>query len=208
MATGFHYFAITAAIVYLAMISKKTFYKNIPRLVATGIAIILALTIFGSRINVKLMELGIIEKVAYYQEYDSKIGGYLLSVFILRVIFILICWLAIHPPATDYFEGKDTLTSNNQFQFRCICLLSLYAFLELFVSMEIERISRVTLILGYILLTNSKMVSERNNYRVIKCFIFVFVIGYFYIMYFRHFAASSNWFGYTFIPIFENNMLN
>lgn len=209
VATGFHFFAAASAIMYLALISEKTFKRYLPRFLALGIVVLLALAAFGSRINAKLTELGIIEKVASYQEGDSKIGGYLLSVLILRVMFIMICWLAMHvPSADDGFEGKDTLRSNNQFQFRCICLLSLYVFLELFVSMEIERISRVNLILGYILMTNTKLITERNNHRIIKCFIYAFVIGYFYIMYFRHFAESSNWFEYAFKPIFENNLLN
>lgn len=208
LATGFHYFAFVSIIIYFAIISGKTVTQYLPRFVAIGIAVLLVLAIFGSKIILKLTELGIIEKAVSYQEYDSKIGGYLLSVLILRLILIMICWLAIHSPSLDCVEGIDILKLNNRFQFRCICLLSIYVIVELFVSMEIERISRITLILAYILLTNSKLIIERNNYRIIKTFMFVFVIGYFYIMYFRHFATSSNWFEYAFMPIFENNLLN
>lgn len=208
VATGFHYFAVSASIMYLAVLSKKTIYRYFPSLVAAGVVVLVLLIVFGARINGKVIELGITEKAASYLENGSKIGGYLLSVFIMRMIFILICWLAIHSPVRKNYMEKDRLTANSQFQFKCICLLSLYVFLELFVSMEIERISRVALILGYILLTNSKLVSHRNNYRIIRVLLLSFAFGYFYIMYFRHFAVSSNWFEYTFVPIFENNLLN
>lgn len=208
LATGFHYSAIAAAIIYLALISKQTFNRYFPKLVGIATVALAVIVIFRTQISNKFMELGIIEKVTLYQTYDSEIGGYLISVFVLRCIFVLICWLAIHSPGKEFFENKNIIISNNQFLFRSVCVLSLYAFLELFVSMEIERISRVTLILGYVLLTNLSNISQRNNYRIIKGLVVIFVAGYFYIMYFRHFAVSSNWFDYTFIPIFENNLLN
>ena len=208
LAMGFHYFAIASAVIYLAMISKETINKYLPRFVALGIAALVMLIIFGSELTVKLTELGILEKAVSYQEPDSRIGGYLLGVFILRVMLVMICWVAIHSPGSNYLDCTGTLKSNNRFQFRCICLLSVYVFLELFVSMEIERISRIALILAFILLTNSKLNTENNNYRVIKSFLLIFVVAYFYIMFFRHFATSSNWFEYAFLPIFERNLLN
>lgn len=208
LAAGFHYSAIAFAIVYLAILSKQTFRKHFPKFVGLGIIAIAIMVIFSSRINGKLIELGILEKAISYQSYDYKIGGYLISVFALRCIFILICWLAIYSPKKENAVNGCEMLLSNQFLFRCTILLSLYAFLELFVSMEIERISRVALILGYILLTDTAVISRKNNYWAIKVLMMMFVVVYFYIMYFRHFSASTNWFNYAFTPIFENNLLN
>ncbi len=208
IALGFHYSSIAAVIVYCALLSKDMLRKSIVKLLSLGLICVLTILVFGTQINNKLIALGILEKAINYQDSGLNVGGYIICVFLSRIIFVVICWLSVHSSKKIRDQRLVNKYHSNEFLLKCVGLLSIYAILELTITMEIERISRIALITGYSLICNASVFARNDNYRIIKVMTFLFVLGYFYVMFFRHFAPSSNWFEYAFLPIFENNLMN
>ena len=203
---GFHYSAALCFIVYLLLLDWE---RPIEQMIKIGTIILSGIVFFllwGGRVYEHLVTIGVFNKANQYQEKGLSFGGYAISVIALRILLIMLCFLALHMPKIISEENR-IIISRNTFFAKCVYLLSIYAAFEVTVSLEMERVSRISLILTYSIITNIVEIGEKKNSLILYIMMFVFVAFNFYFMMFRHFSTGSNWFHFSFLPVFVNNIL-
>ena len=161
------------------------------------------LALYSNRISGLFVERGITDKASDYADGGSRVGGYLIISLVLKWVFAVLVWLSVFMRRDN---GKEYAGDKELFLLRIVFLFTLFSFTEMFVSMEMERITRLALVVGYILLTRVGTQQEHNNRFIMQCLMGGFVLVFFYVSMFRHYADGLPWYYTAFLPVFENNL--
>ena len=202
LATGMHYSAALAAIIYLSLINRHWLRKHLFGAAMFVIIILGTMIAFRGRIMALLASTGVIEKSGGYISRGTNLGGYIATVFVLRWALVLMSWLMLHLPKES--SGTETLKYEHS-MFMLIFLLALMSFVEILFSMEFERIARLGVVLWYSYITRSYSHLERRNAQAYRALCIAYIGVFFYVMMFLHYS-DRQWIYHAFYPIFENNL--
>lgn len=202
---GFHYACAFGVVIYLALLKNEQLKNNIIKMALLVALVVIIFAIFGGKIFNRLVDLGIIEKVGEYQSSGVNVGGYISGLIIFRILLVLLSAISLHLPLSSGNYGNATI-KKDYFLFKCVLWLSLFAIAEITVSMEMERISRVPLVIAEILWTRRISISESTNARIMTVFMYFYMILYFGFVMFFHYSEGMNWLNFVFLPIFKNNI--
>lgn len=207
LATGFHYSAASAAIIYLALVSKKNIEKAI---IYCGIALVAVAGVFVafySKIMSAVLGAGVVDKFSGYQETGTNVGGFILSLFALQWLFVFICYFGLHGPKVEGFDYESSVWTKNSFMFKIVVLNTCLAISEVLISMELERITRVGTLIGFCMLCNIAEHNEAEHKNIIRLAGLAYVLMSFFVLMFIHQSDVGLWFDYTFMSVFENNII-
>lgn len=206
-ATGIHYSAILFSLMLLPCLTKR----RIRTLITIYMILFIGVAAFKLNAIIPIVgEVLSINKIKKWIIPDFKATiPMLIRIFVIRYSWLFVCFFACYSAKKmAYSEKERKFDAENEFIFSIIASLVSLTALEMFVNSEYERLSRISLILGFILIT--RCMQRMKNYAIqlwllTLCYITVYFC---FSMIFRNAGAGGvTWFDGVYRAVFENNLI-
>lgn len=210
VSVGFHYSAILF-FVFTPLLFDVNKYKMIQ---GALIPLLFMIAVFSIPVLKPIIGLVIgTGKVNTWLNYRVGSLANTIRLFIVRASLIVIeimSFFAIQNTGTSELRLDKQRSDKEETVDICLFLFSLYSMM--FISMELifdtqyERLSRLGLVLFYILMSRRTARMEQKNKTLFSGILIAYVVLYFFIMMFRNKAGEIIWLDKVLRPVFENNL--